>query len=288
MKNALLIPLLLLAGCSARVPDKFATMDFGVGSTLMFSGPERNLECEEDAETHDYGRDYRITLIVDGGTAERVSLSLNDHRKRWSITPQYWDKKNRAVVDIDGCPFPLVSAWQQLSERDDRFVMVNIQGQRCGHGAALSVDGCAEQDFYLRTSTGVIKGPFIRPEDGAPLSVGARYTVTHPRKDQLEYQQLLEHVILPDVDFRNVRADKAISFLDDEFKRLAPKQYLPINVGPQCQIPVDTDGHPHYDPSMRTVSWTATGISLLDALEITCTLANLQFYIQDEMIVVSR
>ncbi|MFC1462265.1 hypothetical protein ACFLQU_01545 [Verrucomicrobiota bacterium] len=288
MKKALIMPLLLLAGCTARVPEKFSTMDFGIGSTLVFSGPGRDLVLEEDAETHEYGRDYRITLIIDGGTAAQVALSLNDNKDQWSLTPQYWDKKNRAVVDIDGRPYPLVDAWQKLSRLDERFVMISIQGQRCGTGAALSADGCAEQNFYLRTSTGIIKGPFIRPEGGAQLSVGAEYAVARPRKAQLEYQQLLEHIILPDVDFRRVKADEAISFLDDEFRRLAPKQYLPINVGPQCYLPVDDNDEPYKNLALPAVSWTATGISLLDALEITCTIAKLQFYIQDNMIVVSQ
>jgi len=288
MKKALIIPVLLLAGCTAQVPDTFSTIDFGIGSKLVFSGSARDLVLEEDSEKHSYGRDYHITLIVDGGSASQVALSLNDHRNQWTLTPQYWDKKNRAIVDIDGKPYPLVEAWRELSERDKRFTLINIQGQRCGTGAALSAESCAEQTFYLRTGTGIIKGPFIRPVEGAPLTVGEEYTVTQPRKLQMEYQQLLDHVILPDVDFRRVRADEAISFLDDEFRRLAPKQYLPINVGPQCYLPVKETRNNHHDLSLPTVSWTASGISLLDALEITCTIANLQFHVQDKMIVVSR
>ena len=287
MKKALIVPMLLLAGCTARVPERFSTMDLGIGSVFTFSGPGRSMTFGEETDLQDYGRDYRITLVVDGGTAAEVALHSKKFRYQWHSRPQYWDD-NRAIVNIDGRAYPLVDTWKELAKRDKRFVLVNMEGKRCGEGAALAADGCPPQKFYLRTPAGIIKGPFIRPGGGDPIDLGARYTVTRPHVRQLEYQEILDSVILPDIDFERITAHEAIAFLDREFKRLSPGSYLPINMGLQYYIPEEDEMKENGTIPFPAFSCSASGISLLDALDIICTIARLQFHVEDKQIFVSR
>jgi hypothetical protein len=144
---------------------------------------------------------------------------------------------------------------------------------------SAAVASNAEQ-FFLKGDDGTSYGPF-ELADGAKVQIGSVSTTvsrSHTQDDQI--RAAMEHIILPEVDFRCAGIRGAFNYLQQQSQERDP-QKRGINIVLQLdETPSATD----VTPEEPTVTFKARDIGLLEAVKIVTSVAGLKYQVRDGVV----
>lgn len=300
-----LVLVIAITGCVSSHPRDVSTIDFGGGTILEFSGPDRELVIHDvwgqQPGATTATTNYHLSIIVDDGAVSYVYLSPLAYIN--GLTPELWNRRNKAMVRIDGVLHLLVETWRELSKHDHRFSVLEHSEARLGDGRlALAATSKSEQEFYLRDNIGDLYGPFVRPKGADSLYLEHEYAVVRPLKREKGIIASLTNVIIGKISWTNESIENAVSFLNTQHKALSESTYLPIvldlldytrpdvDVGSFIFLVDETEWVKAIQRKCTPppITFTCHSINLLEAIRITCISTYLQYSIGKDSVVLSQ
>jgi hypothetical protein len=212
---------------------------------------------------------------------------LNSAKKLWAEMNQMSDDDpvdtNAVCVFLAGhclpqCPTAGRYSFGKIGDRAGATTTCSIHGSLDaphlpdGSNPSVVTNVFAEGEKYIQDSDGLIHGPY-RFEAGEKVCGG---TVVNPTRRKFEFQQRLQHTMIPRIDFRDTDIRTFVEFLQTASRRNSP-QGLPAG---DIRINLDLESCPPPLVNFCDIHWC----SLLDTLKTLADLTDMVCYFGEDFV----
>jgi hypothetical protein len=164
-------------------------------------------------------------------------------------------------------------------------------------------------EFHLTDATGQTHGPFEFKQDAKLTIAGQEYTISKVLTKEQIILEKMKTIIIPEIEFRQANILEVFEFLqhiivdsDTKSEHRHPGvgvSFLldldsPIATSATTEDPFGTDPFteaPHGQPQaseMPTITMSVRQISLFDAIDFVCKVSDLQWAIQDGVVMIEN
>jgi hypothetical protein len=160
-------------------------------------------------------------------------------------------------------------------------------------------------EFHLRDATGKKYGPFEFKQGEALSIAGQEYTISKVLTKEQQILEKMKAIIIPEIDFRQANVHDVIDFLQYASVEFDPKSEHRqrgvssiLNLGTPSATPAATTdpfeadpfaeppGGQHQTADVPLITFSARHVSLFEAMNIVCKVCNLQWAIQDGVVMI--
>ncbi len=167
--------------------------------------------------------------------------------------------------------------------------------------ALVGVSGADE--FHLRDESGKEHGPFAFKQDGTVVVEGKTYTISKVLSQEEKIIEKMKGIVIPQVGFRQANILDVIPFLQESSREFDPIRDkgkkrgvdLVLNLPKPKTEAADRDQDPfvgfargRVGSDVPLITFDARQISVHDALNIICKLCELQWSVQDSVVMVEK